>query len=73
MIFGCFTLYAASRPSQLNQRVPRLRLVQAWSSAGMHGCKLRSRGTRIIKVDESLGRYHDMGGHIEGPPPRQRA
>jgi len=29
--------------------VPRLRLVQPWSSAGMHGCKQRSRGTRRAK------------------------
>jgi hypothetical protein len=43
--------WAPSSLSVLNLWVPRLRLVQPWSSAGIHGCKLRSRGTHIIKVD----------------------
>jgi len=44
----------ASIPSTLITRVPRLRLVQPWSSAGMHGCKLRSRGTRRFNFDGIL-------------------
>ena len=43
--------WSPSSLSVLNLWVPRLRLVQPWSSAGKHGCKLRSRGTHIIRVD----------------------
>jgi len=38
-------------PSTLIVWVPRLRLVQPWSSAGTHGCKLRSRGTHRFNRD----------------------
>jgi hypothetical protein len=45
-----------SGPSTLIMWVPRLRLAQPWSSAGIHGCKLRSRGTHRFNCDRLLAR-----------------
>ena len=58
---GQYACFGSSIPSTLITRVPRLRLVQPWSSAGRHGCKLRSRGTRRFNFDGILadGRARD--------------
>jgi len=61
----------ASISSNLNPRVPRLRRSATVSPFDAeHGCKQRSRGTRIIKVDGILERSPPLAGltRIRRPP-----